>query len=223
MSGCGLWSFHLLGKLVHSACRELVKVHIAIIYCFRNKVLIFQKKPEDISVKYLACLWRVFGKIDLSLYHIIPLIYTSCTLPQACQQIKVGPYFICLELAKLFKMFQIVSKLRSSLGRLQDTYWSMPKSPLQSTTFLHFWHSGRAASSHLSLHFKILSYNPSFTVQSMWGLPCRACTWLEEIVWSLWVDCMEWHLCIWFLIRTFRFGHLELLMASINQASSNLV
>ena len=73
------------------------------------------------------------------------------------------------------KCSQIVSKLRSSLGRFQDTYWSIPKSPIQATTFLHFWHSGSAASSHsiiflhLSLHLRNLWYKPSLTVQSMWG------------------------------------------------------
>ena len=126
-------------------------------------------------MKYLGCLWRVSGKIDLSLYSIIPLIYTSCNLPEACQEIKVGPYFICLEPAKLFKAIPDVCKVRSSLGGPQDTYWSMPKFPLQATTFFHVWHSGSAASSHssmlshLSLNFRNLWYNPSFTVQSMCG------------------------------------------------------
>ena len=147
-------------QVVHPACWELIKVHTAFIYCFRNKVLIFRKKKQTISsMKYLGCLWWVFGKIDwprttfnLRTYCIIPLIYTSCTLPEACQEIKVGLYFILpWDLLNSSKHSQIVSKLRSSLGRLQDTYWSMPKSPLQATTFLHFWHSGSAASSHSSM------------------------------------------------------------------------
>ena len=42
----------------------------------------------------------------------------------------------------------IVSKYKSSLGKLQDMYWSIPKSPLQAITFLHFYFSGRASSLH---------------------------------------------------------------------------
>ena len=51
---------------------------------------------------------------------------------------------------------QIVSKVNSSDGKLQETYWSMPKYLLQAMTFLHFCHSGKAASSHskIFLHFK---------------------------------------------------------------------
>ena len=43
----------------------------------------------------------------------------------------------------------------SSLVNPQDTYWSIPKSPLQTMTFLHCCGSGSAASLHSSmfLHF----------------------------------------------------------------------
>ena len=49
-----------------------------------------------------------------------------------------------------------VSKFTSSDGKLQDTYWSMLKTPEQAITFLHFWCSGNAASSHSNIfsHFK---------------------------------------------------------------------
>ena len=33
---------------------------------------------------------------------------------------------------------QIMCKVNSSDGKLHETYWSMPKSPLQAITFLHF-------------------------------------------------------------------------------------
>ena len=51
---------------------------------------------------------------------------------------------------------QIVSKVNSSDGKLHETYWSMPKSPPQAITFMHFCHSGKAASSHSKMfsHFK---------------------------------------------------------------------
>ena len=76
------------------------------IYGFRNESphLSEKKQQKDIPMKYLGCLWRVSGKIDLSLYSVVPLIYTSCTLSKACQEIKAGPYFIHLGLAELFKV-----------------------------------------------------------------------------------------------------------------------
>ena len=41
----------------------------------------------------------------------------------------------------------IVSKQRSSAGKHQETYWSIPKSLLHAMTFLHFLDSGNMASS----------------------------------------------------------------------------
>ena len=51
---------------------------------------------------------------------------------------------------------QIVSKVNSSDGKLHETYWSMPKFPLQAITFLHCCCSGKDASSHSRIfsHFK---------------------------------------------------------------------
>ena len=69
----------------------------------------------------------------------------------------------------------IVSEQRSSMGKHQEIYWSIPKSPLQAMTFLHFFDSGNIASSqsrilsHFSFHFKNLWYKLSFTIQSILG------------------------------------------------------
>ena len=46
---------------------------------------------------------------------------------------------------------QIVSNSNSSFVKPLDTYWSIPKSPLQTITFLHCCVSGSAASSHSSI------------------------------------------------------------------------
>ena len=70
---------------------------------------------------------------------------------------------------------QIVSKLSSSADKHNDTYWSIPKSPLQAITFLHFCCSGSAASSHSRMfshfkcHLKNLWYRASLTIQSILG------------------------------------------------------
>ena len=50
----------------------------------------------------------------------------------------------------------IVSKQRSSMDKHQETYWSIPKSPLHAMTFLHFFDSGNMASlqSRIISHFR---------------------------------------------------------------------
>ena len=69
----------------------------------------------------------------------------------------------------------MVSRVSSLEGRFQDTYWSMPQSPLQAMIFLHCWHSGSATSLHsrmflhLRWHLRNLRYRLSFTVQSICG------------------------------------------------------
>ena len=107
------------------------------------------------------------------------VLYHSSTLLVPCQKLvkrsKQALTLFTWGLQNSSKWSQVVSKLRSSLGRPQDTYWSMPKSLLQATTFLHIWHSGSVASLHSSMflhfspHFRNLWYNPSFPIQSMQG------------------------------------------------------
>ena len=95
-------------------------------------------------------------------------------------------------------LFQIISKHKSSGGKYQDTYWSIPKSPDQATSFLHFLASDNIASSHSSIflhlifNFWNLWYKLSFTVQSifcpsMYGIyiGCIACIWLMDG----WINC----------------------------------
>ena len=69
----------------------------------------------------------------------------------------------------------IVSKQRSSVGKHQETYWSIPNAPFQARAFLHSFDSGNMASSqsrifsHFTFQFKNLWYKPSFTVHSSLG------------------------------------------------------
>ena len=128
-----------------------LKIHITIIDGLGIEIPHHaQKNPKDVMIQDLCCFWELFSQIDLSLYCIISFIHTSIALPKACKQIKVDMHnsLVCgLQNSSYFP--QNVSRLRSSLDKPQDTYWSMPKSPVLSNhAFLHFWHSGRAASSH---------------------------------------------------------------------------
>ena len=85
-------------------------------------------------------------------------------------------------LQKSLNLSQIVSRFISPLDNPQDTYWSIPNLPDQGITFLLFWHSGRAASSHskiflhLSFHLRNLWYSASLTIQSILDPLCKAYT-----------------------------------------------
>ena len=56
----------------------------------------------------------------------------------------------------------VTSKLKSSVGKHHDTYWSIPKSPLNTMTFLHFSDSDNMASlqSRTFSHFRFHLRNP---------------------------------------------------------------
>ena len=85
-----------------------------------------QEKPKNVM-------------IDLCLHCIVPFINTSISLSEGCKKVKLGMHFIGLWFTELFIFFpNLLSRLSSSLDKLQDTYWSMPKSPLQAITFCTF-------------------------------------------------------------------------------------
>ena len=112
----------------------------------------------------------------------------------ACKQVKPYLHFISLQLAKYYSYLdQIVSKLSSAGGKHQETYWSIPKSPLHAITFLHIFESGSTTSSqlkmfsHFSFYIKNLWYKPSLTVQSILGpsmygmyIAGTNCVWLAD-------------------------------------------
>ena len=87
---------------------------------------------------------------------------------------------------------QIFSNSNSSFVKPHDTYWSIPKSPLQAMTFLHCWGSGRAASSHSSMfsHFKLPFQE--VVVQAIINCPIHfgsLYVWHEQIV-HCWIGCL---------------------------------
>ena len=102
----------------------------------------------------------------------------------------------------------ITSKLKSSVGKHHDTYWSIPKSPLHAMTFLHFFASGNMAGSqsrifsHFSFHLR--PYATSYHSQSnhLGPFNIRHKHWLHK---RLWLTCRLWetlwalyfHLLIW--------------------------
>ena len=93
---------HLLCKLSDYACRKLNKIYYTVIDGFWHKFLILQVKPKDVTMQDVFSVWWVFSETHLCLYSIVPLIYRSVTLVEACKQVKSCSNFICLGLAKLF-------------------------------------------------------------------------------------------------------------------------
>ena len=73
-----------------------------IIDCLRDKLFIFQRKTEYISMQNTCCFCWVLGKRHLSLNCFVPITDRSFSLSKACQQVKSSSSFICLWLAKIF-------------------------------------------------------------------------------------------------------------------------
>ena len=86
---------------------------------------------------------------------------------------------------------QIVSRLSTSAFKHQETYWSIPKSPLHVITFLYFFDWGSTVNSqskmfsHFIFHFKKLWYKPSLITNPSKGLLCMAHTLVAQIALGL--------------------------------------
>ena len=127
-------------------------------------------------------LWMIFavsGGYLARLTCTCTVLYHSSTLLLPCLKLVRRSNLACTSfdwgLQNSSNLSQIISSVSRSVGRPQETYWSIPKSPDQVITFLHFCLSGNAASlhsrmfSHLGYHFRNLWYSPSLTVQSILG------------------------------------------------------
>ena len=134
------------------------------------------------------------------------VLYHSSTLISPCLKfVKWSNHALTSfvwDLQNSSNLFQITSKHKCFWGKHQDTYWSIPKSPVQATTFLHFLVSDNIASSqsstflHLIFHLRNLWYKLSSKVQSIFGpfiygiyIGYIACIWLVND----WINC---ELCI---------------------------
>ena len=100
-----------------SSCRKNQKISLC-------KILV-------VSGGYLARLTC----ICTALYHSSTLLLPCLRLVRRSKQAHIS-FDWGLQNSSNFP--QIVSKVNSSDGKLQETYWSMPKSPLQAITVLNF-------------------------------------------------------------------------------------
>ena len=157
-------------------------------------------------MEYLSCFRWVSGKIDLSLYSSIPFVYTSCTLPKACQEIKVGPHIIFLGLAKLFKLIPHCIQAKVFFSQAPGLILVHAKAPTPSyylLALLAFWECCK-----FTLKY-VLTFKPPFQESMVWTIiycPVhRGAFYIWHVhglrirSWSLWVDCVKCHLCLWFL------------------------
>ena len=138
---CSLWNLHLLCKLPDFACRKPFPIYTAIIFGFGHKLFFLQEEPKYVKMQDVCNFFWVFGKRHLCLYYIVPLIYRSVTLSEACKQVKSGSDFTCLRLAKVFILGPYCIQAKFFSRNHQETYWSILKSPLQAMNFLHFFDS----------------------------------------------------------------------------------
>ena len=146
---------------------------------------------------------RVLGKRHLGLYSIVHSSTEWLPHLKLVSRSNLALISLVCGLQKSSNLAHRTSKLRSSGSKHHDTYWSIPKSPLNAMNFLHFLESGNMASSqsnvfsHLSFHLRNLWYKLSFTVQSIFGpsiyvnIGCtEGCDWLVEgwINYGLWTS-----------------------------------
>ena len=132
------------------------------------------RKDHNISLcKILAVSGRYLARDTwawTSLYHSLTNLFPCLKLVSRSNLALTS--FVC-GLQKSSYFDQITTKLKFSGGKHHGTYWSIPKSPLYTVTFLHLFASGNMASSqsrifsHFSFHLRNLWYKLSFTVQSM--------------------------------------------------------
>ena len=119
-----------------------------------------QKEPKYLPVQDLCCFRWVFCEIDLWLCTVVPFIYTLDPWQKLVNKSNLAQTLLDWGLQISSNQDQIVSNSNSSFVKPEDTYWSIPKSPLQAITFLHCCGSGSTASSHSSMfshfnfHFK---------------------------------------------------------------------
>ena len=193
VSGGHLWTFHFLSKLPDLTCWEIVQIYIAVIYGFRYKFFILEKEPKislwgilTVSRGYLARPTWVWTALYHSFTNLFPYQKLVRRSNWAFTSFDWG-------LQNSSNFSQIVSSINSSVDRLQEAYWSMPKSPLKAITFLYFLLSESISSSqsriflHFKCHFRNMWYRASLTVQSILRPVMQGMNMLEiRCVWDGW-------------------------------------
>ena len=108
--------------------------------------------------------------------------------------------------------FQIVSNFSSSLAKPQDTYWSIPKSPLQAMTFLHCCVSGSTTSLYSSMFFHFNCHFKNLWIQAVINCPVHFGSLYvgHEHTLHYWIGCllsawMEWDFIFWLMVRACAF------------------
>ena len=156
--------------------QEILQIYIIITDGLGNKLFIFEKKNQNISwCKILAVSGGYLARDTCT----CTALYYSSTEWLPClkhvSRLNLALTSLVCGLQKSSYLAQTVSKQRSSVDKHQETYWSIPKSPLHAMNFLHFLDSGNMASSqsrilsHFSFQVRNLCYKCSFTVQSIFG------------------------------------------------------
>ena len=185
--------YNLLEKCLTLVAGKFFRINVGIINCFTENSSSLRKKQNMSVCKIFAVSAGYFARLNCAwtaLCHSSTLISPCLKL---VQRSNLALTSMVWGLQNSSNVFNIISKHKSSGGKYQDTNWSIPKSPDQATTFLHFLAFDNIASSqssifsHLIFHFRNLWYKLSFTFQSIFGpsmygiyICCIACIWLVE-------------------------------------------
>ena len=197
MMCCRLWCLQHLCKLPDFACRKLLQICITIIDGLVNKFFIFEKKNQNVSLCKILAIFVGYLARDTC---ACTVLYYSSTELLSCLKLVSWSHLALTSLAcglqKSSYLAQIVCKLRSSVGKHQETYWSFLKSLHHAMIFLYFIDSSNIANSqsrifsHFSFYLRNLWYRLSFTIQSI----------LDPSIYGINMggkNCCAWHINGW--------------------------
>ena len=131
----GFGTFHLFASYHTLLAGNLSKSTLPFADCSGYKFFILEEKPEYVSVQDFGCFWGYLARLTCA----CTALYHSSTLLLPCLKLvrrsKWAHTSFDWGLQNSSNFPQIVSKVNSSDGKLHETYWSMPKSPLQAISF----------------------------------------------------------------------------------------
>ena len=137
---------------------NLSKLTLPSLMVLDTKSSSFRKKTKDVHVMYFGCFQGYLAKFTcacMALYHSSTIWFPCLKLVSRSNLAQTS-----LDCGLQYSLYfsHIVSRVRLFEDKFQDTYWSILQSLLHAITFLHCWHSSRAASLHSKIFLHLRCY-----------------------------------------------------------------
>ena len=147
----GFRALKLFYKLSHPAGRKFIRSTLP-------SLMVLETNSSSLKKNQNMSLWRILpvsGGYFARLTWACTVLYDSSTLLHPWLKLVRRFNLACTSLdwglQNSSNLPQIISSVNWSVGKPQDTYLSMPKSPYHAMTFLHCCLSCNAASSHSNM------------------------------------------------------------------------